>query len=166
MISVDEAVARITRGFAALPSEAVPVAEAAGRVLAQDAVAKLDQPPAPMSQWTANAVRCADASPGAELALIGDAPAGRPFGGTVRAGQAVRIFTGGVVPEGADAVVIQEDTELKGKLVVIKEAHGRRKMCASAPWIFAPAKSCFAAGTVFRRAMSPCSRRRICRRFR
>ena len=122
MISVDEAVARITRGFAALPPEAVPVAEAAGRVLAEDAVAKLDQPPAPMSAMDGFAVRCADASPEAELSIIGDAPAGRPFAGTVGVGQAVRIFTGGVVPDGADAVVLQEDTELKGARVVIREA--------------------------------------------
>src|SRR5258708_11372539 len=122
MISVDEAVARITRGFATLPSEAVPVAEAAGRVLAEDAVAKLDQPPAPMSAMDGYAVRCVDASPGAELSVIGDAPAGRPFAGTVGAGQAVRIFTGGVVPDGADAVVLQEDTDVKGARVVIKEA--------------------------------------------
>src|SRR5258708_24223875 len=122
MISVDEAVARITRGFATLPSEAVPVAEAAGRVLAEDAVAKLDQPPAPMSAMDGYAVRAVDASPGAELSVIGDAPAGRPFAGAVGAGQAVRIFTGGVVPDGADAVVLQEDTELKGARVVIKEA--------------------------------------------
>jgi molybdopterin molybdotransferase len=122
MISVDEAVARITRGFSALPSEAVPVAEAAGRVLAEDAVAKLDQPPAPMSAMDGYAVRCADAHPGAVLSIIGEAPAGRPFGGMVGAGEAVRIFTGGVVPQGADAVVIQEDTDLKGARVVIKEA--------------------------------------------
>src|SRR5712671_346166 len=122
MISVDEAVARITRGFAALPREAVPIAEAAGRVLAEDAVAKLDQPPAPMSAMDGYAVRAHDAHPGAELSLIGQAPAGRPFGGTVGAGEAVRIFTGGVVPQGADAVVIQEDTDLKGARIVIKEA--------------------------------------------
>ncbi len=122
MISVDEAVARITRGFAALPSESVPIAEAAGRVLAEDAIAKLDQPPAPMSAMDGYAVRSTDASPGAELVVIGDAPAGRPFAGKVGAGQAVRIFTGGVVPENADAVVIQEDTELRGERVFIKEA--------------------------------------------
>src|SRR5258705_4476152 len=79
MISVDEAVARITRGFAALPSEAVPIGEAAGRVLAEDAVAKLDQPPAPMSAMDGYAVRCVDAHTGAELSVIGDRPAGRPF---------------------------------------------------------------------------------------
>src|SRR5258706_15179115 len=122
MISVDEAVARITRGFAALPPEAVPIAEAAGRVLAEDALAKLDQPPAPMSAMDGYAVRAHDAHTGAELSVIGDAPAGRPFAGKVGSGQAVRIFTGGVGPEGADAVVIQEDTDLKGERVVIKEA--------------------------------------------
>jgi molybdopterin molybdotransferase len=58
----------------------------------------------------------------AELSIIGQAPAGRPFGGTVREGEAVRIFTGGVVPEGADAVVLQEDTESKDACIVIKEA--------------------------------------------
>jgi molybdopterin molybdotransferase len=122
MISVDEAVARITRSFAALPSEPVPIAEAAGRVLAEEAIAKQDQPPAPMSAMDGYAVRTHDAHPGAELSLIGEAPAGRPFGGTVGTGQAVRIFTGGVVPDGANAVVIQEDTDLKGGRVVIKEA--------------------------------------------
>ena len=122
MISVDEAVARITRAFAALPPEALPIAEAAGRVLAEDAVAKLDHPPAPMSAMDGYAVRADDARPGAELSIIGEAPAGRPFAGIVGAGEAVRIFTGGVVPDGADAVVIQEDTESKGARIVIKEA--------------------------------------------
>src|SRR6202163_375237 len=122
MISVDEAVARIARAFAPLPRETVPIADAAGRVLAEDAVAKLDQPPAPMSAMDGYAVRVSDARAGAELSVIGEAPAGRPFAGTLGAGQAVRIFTGGVVPEGADAVVIQEDTDLNGAHVVIKEA--------------------------------------------
>src|SRR5258706_14138701 len=111
MISVDEAVARITRGFAALPSEAVPVAEAAGRVLAEDAVAKLDQPPAPMSAMDGYAVRATDARLGAELSVIGDAPAARPFAGAAGAGQAVRIFSGGGVPDAPAAVVLQEAAE-------------------------------------------------------
>src|SRR5438874_3111906 len=121
MISVDEAVARVARAFAPLPCEAVPIAEAAGRVLAEDVVAKLDQPPAPMSAMDGYAVRAGDAHAGAELTVIGEAPAGRPFSGALGAGQAVRIFTGGVVPQGADAVVIQEDTELNGGRVLIKE---------------------------------------------
>jgi molybdopterin molybdotransferase len=123
MISVDEAVARVSRGFAALSSELVPVAETAGRVLAQDAVARLDHPPAPMSAMDGYAVRRADAHAGAELSVIGEAPAGRPFQGRVGESQAVRIFTGGVVPEGADAVVIQEDTvAIPPSAVRIKES--------------------------------------------
>ena len=110
MISVDEAVARIARDFAILSSEIVPVAEACGRVLAEDAIARADHPPAPMSAMDGYAVRRSDAAVGAELRVIGESPAGRPFHGRIGEGEAVRIFTGGVVPEGADAVVIQEDT--------------------------------------------------------
>jgi molybdopterin molybdotransferase len=122
MISVEEAVARITKAFAPLPSEAVPIAQAAGRVLAQDAIARVDQPPAPMSAMDGYAVRASEAAAGAALQIIGEAPAGRPYGGRLGPGEAVRIFTGGVVPEGADAVVIQEDTEASGSRVTIKEA--------------------------------------------
>jgi molybdopterin molybdotransferase len=110
MISVDDAVARIARSFAPLASETIPVADSATRVLAQDAVAQWDQPPAPMSAMDGYAVRLADAFAGAELSVIGESPAGRPYAGSVAPGQAVRIFTGGVVPEGADTIVIQENT--------------------------------------------------------
>jgi len=123
MISVDEAVARITRAFTALPAETIAVADAAGRVLTEDVVAGFDHPPAPMSAMDGYAVRAAEARAGAELIIIGAAPAGRPFAGKVEAGQTVRIFTGGVMPEGADAVVIQEDTaEGSPGSVRIKEA--------------------------------------------
>jgi len=123
MISVDEAVARITRAFTALPAEMIAVADAAGRVLTEDVVAGFDHPPAPMSAMDGYAVRAAEARAGAELIIIGAAPAGRPFAGKVEAGQTVRIFTGGVMPEGADAVVIQEDTaEGSPGSVRIKEA--------------------------------------------
>jgi molybdopterin molybdotransferase len=123
MISVDEAVARVTRSFASLASETVPIREAHGRVLAQDAVAKMDQPPAPISAMDGYAVRASEAAVGATLTVVGEAPAGHPFAGRVGAGEAVRIFTGGVVPEGADAVVLQEDTVVPGKnQVVIREA--------------------------------------------
>jgi len=122
MISVDEAVSRIVATFTPVESEIVSVANAAGRVLAQDAVARLTQPPAPVSSMDGYAVRAADAAAGATLTVIGAAPAGHPFGGTIGAGEAVRIFTGGVVPDGADAIVIQEDTEARGDKVTIKEA--------------------------------------------
>src|SRR6516162_7821078 len=103
MISVDEAVERITRAFAPLPSERVPLESAAGRVLAADVTGRFDHPPAPMSAMDGYADWASDAQRGATLAVIGDAPAGRPFAGSLEQGQAVRIFTGGVVPNGADA---------------------------------------------------------------
>ena len=111
MISVDEAVERIARAFSPLDFERVPLMESAGRVLAQDVAAAFDQPPAPMSAMDGYAVRASDATLGAKLSVIGTAPAGKPFSGSVGLNETVRIFTGGVVPEGADAVVIQEDVE-------------------------------------------------------
>ncbi len=122
MISVDEAVQRVLRTFAPLPAEKVPLTEALGRVLARDAIAAIDHPPAPMSAMDGYAVRTGDARVGAELSVIGEAPAGKPFAGHVGAGQAVRIFTGGVVPEGADAVVIQEDAIAHDAMVRVVEA--------------------------------------------
>jgi len=110
MISVDEAVTRIMSAFTTLEPELIDVRAAAGRVLAADVLARLDQPPLPVSSMDGYAVRAVDAAQiGAALRIIGSAPAGHPFAGRLEAGQAVRIFTGGVVPEGADAIVIQED---------------------------------------------------------
>jgi molybdopterin molybdotransferase len=91
-------------------------------VLAEDVRATFDQPPAPMSAMDGYAVRAADAALGATLDLIGASPAGKPFSGRVGPGQTVRIFTGGVVPEGADSVVIQEDVNAATQSVVINEA--------------------------------------------
>ena len=123
MLSVDEAATRIARRLATLPAETVPVDRAAGRVLAEEAVARFDQPPAAMSAMDGYAVRARDVqSVPATLAIVGEAPAGHPFGGEVAAGQAVRIFTGGVLPEGADSIVIQEDTEARDRRVTVREA--------------------------------------------
>lgn len=128
MISVEEAVARITSAFKPVEAETVAIGEAPNRVLASDAVAKLDQPPAPVSAMDGYALRAQDAaSVPTQLRVIGSSPAGHPFNGKIGAGEAVRIFTGGVVPEGADAIVIQENTEQSGGIVTIKEApkHGK-----------------------------------------
>jgi molybdopterin molybdotransferase len=76
-----------------------------------------------MSAMDGYAVRAADAATvGAQLKVIGEVAAGRPFGGSLREGEAVRIFTGGVIPEGADAVVIQEDTARSGDRITLGEA--------------------------------------------
>ncbi|MGZ5940190.1 MAG: molybdopterin molybdotransferase MoeA [Rhizomicrobium sp.] len=120
MISVDDAVVRIVAAFTPLEAETVAIGKAAGRVLAHDAIARLNQPPSPVSSMDGYALRAADAAkPGARLKVIGSAPAGHPFAGSVGAGQAVRIFTGGVVPDGADTIVIQEDTAAEDDLVTL-----------------------------------------------
>jgi molybdopterin molybdotransferase len=123
MIPVDEAVARVVAAFAPLDAETVPIGAAAGRVLAEDAIAQSSQPPAPVSSMDGYAVRAADAAEaGAVLRVIGASPAGHPFAGTVGRGEAVRIFTGGVVPDGADAIVIQEDAQAEGERVTFAVA--------------------------------------------
>ncbi len=115
MISVEEATARIIAAFTPVEAENHRNRRSAARVLAADAIAKFDQPPFPVSAMDGYAVRIADIDKvPARLRVIGSAPAGHPFGGKIGAGEAVRIFTGGVVPEGADGIVIQEDTEASG----------------------------------------------------
>src|SRR5690606_11774517 len=103
-----------------LATESVDLSDADGRVLAEDLVARRTQPPANVSAMDGYAVRAADvAHRPVTLRVVGEIAAGRPFGGTVESGQAARIFTGGVVPDGADAIVIQEDTQRRGDEVVI-----------------------------------------------
>ncbi|QRG05491.1 molybdopterin molybdotransferase MoeA [Xanthobacter dioxanivorans] len=118
LMSVEEAIGLVTAEVSALGTEDVPVAAAAGRVLARDLLARRTQPPADMSAMDGYAVRGADiAETPARLAVIGESAAGRPFAGPVGLGEAVRIFTGAVVPEGADTVVIQENTARDGAIV-------------------------------------------------
>ena len=122
MLSVDEAITRVKAAFAPLASERVALSAAANRVLAVDAVADVDQPPQAVSAMDGYAVRLVDADrAGESLHVMGTAPAGHPFEGNVSTGQAVRIFTGAVVPRGADAILIQENAEALGDAVVTKE---------------------------------------------
>jgi molybdopterin molybdotransferase len=123
MISVEEARARIIAAFQPLGVETVPLAGALGRVLAADVAARRDQPPVAMSSMDGWAVRHADVRTlPARLRQVGVAPAGGAYAGTLGPGEAVRIFTGGPVPAGADAIVIQEDAELSGDVVSVREA--------------------------------------------
>ena len=111
MIPVEEAIRRITRSLRALPAEQVALADALGRVLAEDVASRRRQPPAAVSAMDGYAVRAEDvATLPATLKVIGYAPAGGAFEGGVGPGEAVRIFTGAPVPRGADAIVIQENT--------------------------------------------------------
>ena len=126
MITVDEARARLFELAPAMPVEEVPLAEAAGRVLARDLAARRDQPPFAASSMDGYAVKAAEVELHAMFKLIGEAAAGRRFDGRVGAGQAVRIFTGAPMPEGADFVVIQEDVSHSGDLITIVNAPGAK----------------------------------------
>src|ERR1700749_1191018 len=96
---VADALAAILSGAEPLPEEMVALDAAHHRVLARDVAARRTQPPQAMSAKDGYAVRAADAAKvEAQLTVIGEVAAGRPFAGTVGAGEAVRIFTGGVVP--------------------------------------------------------------------
>jgi len=120
MISVEEALDRITAAFTPIASEWVALSQARGRVLSEDLIATRDQPPHAISAMDGYAVRSSDLAKGrATLTLIGEAPAGGRFDGTVNAGETVRIFTGGPVPDGADAVALQENAEADGKHITL-----------------------------------------------
>jgi molybdopterin molybdotransferase len=123
MISVEEARRRLLAPLVPLGAEQVAVSEAAGRVLAEDVEARRTQPPWDVSAMDGYAVRAGDAtSVPARLKVVGSVPAGQAYAGMVGRGEAVRIFTGAPMPKGADAVVIQEDTERAGDSVVVREA--------------------------------------------
>ncbi len=112
LLSVADALDRVLAHAAPLPAEEVPLAEADGRVLAYDLKALRTQPPADVSAMDGYAVRAGDvAKAPVRLKVIGEVAAGRPFTAVVGPGAAARIFTGGVLPQGADAVVIQELTQ-------------------------------------------------------
>jgi molybdopterin molybdotransferase len=120
---VTEALSAVLAGAEPLPEEMVALDAAHHRVLARDVAALRTQPPQAMSAMDGYAVRSADASTvAARLRVIGEVAAGRPFERTVGKGEAARIFTGGVIPEGADAVIIQEDTVVEGGGITITEA--------------------------------------------
>src|SRR5512132_181608 len=133
MISVEEAVAAVVAAFRPLPAEIVGLEAALGRVLAEEVAARLSQPPADVSAMDGYAVRAEDvrALP-TTLRLIGRSAAGAGYPGVVGPGEAVRIFTGAPMPSGADAVVIQEETERRDAEVLFREIarrgrHMRRK---------------------------------------
>ncbi|HEX5212225.1 MAG TPA: gephyrin-like molybdotransferase Glp [Pseudolabrys sp.] len=128
LMPVAEALQRVLADARPLPAVAVALDAALGRVLADDLSALRTQPPAAVSAMDGYAVRANDvAQAPAALKLIGEVAAGHPFDGEVKAGEAARIFTGGVMPEGADTVVIQEIAERAGDMVTVQKptAKGR-----------------------------------------
>ncbi|MEX0956030.1 MAG: gephyrin-like molybdotransferase Glp [Rhizobiaceae bacterium] len=110
LLPVDDALALLLAGAETLPAEQAALHAAAWRVLAEPVAARRTQPPFDASAMDGYAVRAADiAGLPAKLTVIGQAPAGRRYVGTVGPGQAVRIFTGAPVPDGADTILLQED---------------------------------------------------------
>ena len=118
LLTIDDALALVLDHVQALPGEAAAVADAAGRVLAEDARARVDLPPFPSSAMDGYAVR-AEETPGS-LVVAGQSAAGRPAQAPLASGQAIAISTGAVVPDDADAVVPVERVQRDGDAVVVE----------------------------------------------
>ncbi len=119
MLSVEEALARCLALVTPLPAEQVPLRAARGRVMLAPALARRNQPPFAASAMDGYAVQ-GDPAPGDSFTVIGEAGAGHGFQGSIAPGQALRIFTGAPVPEGATRVVIQEDVTRDGDRITVK----------------------------------------------
>lgn len=121
MASVEQALALIAEQAAArrLGVETVPLSQAFGRVLTETVLARVAQPPSDVSAMDGYAVRFADMTMGATLRVSGESRAGAPSKQTLNPGEAIRIFTGAHLPDGADHILIQEDTKREGDTVII-----------------------------------------------
>src|SRR5438270_1672537 len=147
MISVEEALARLLAPLVALPPEQVSTADGIGRVLAEDVAARRTQPPFAVSAMDGYAVRADDLRTiPANLQIVAEIPAGAGFGGTLGAGEAARIFTGAPLPDGADTIVIQEDTERHGDQVEVREGAAKGRYVRRAGLDFAVGEVLLAAG--------------------
>ena len=123
MLPVEDAKDEILDGISILGAERISVAVSHGRVLAEDLDARITQPPKPLSAMDGYAVRSEDVTHApATLKMIGESAAGTRFDGSIGPGETVRIFTGAAVPEGGDAIVIQEDTDADGDQITLHEA--------------------------------------------
>ncbi|WP_031555133.1 molybdopterin molybdotransferase MoeA [Parvularcula oceani] len=148
MIAVDEALERIARTARALPAETVPLAEAEGRVLAEPARARLTHPARAVSAMDGYAVRRPHPCPaGTRFTVIGEAPAGRPFAGSVAEGEAVRLFTGSVLPQGADHVVIQEEAAREDGAITLTEEQPEARFVRPAGGDFSDGETLLPEGT-------------------
>jgi molybdenum cofactor synthesis domain-containing protein len=117
LVDAGEAAALVLDHTSVLGSEMRPLGDCAGRVLAEDVIAPAALPAYPVSAVDGFAVRAADA--GRTVSVLGESAAGRPYAGDVAAGTAARILTGGVVPDGADCVVMFEDVIAAGDTVTV-----------------------------------------------
>lgn len=119
MLSVEEALALCLGLVSPLPAETVALRQSVGRMMSAPATARRDQPPFAASAMDGYAVQ-GDPAPGDRFTVVGTAQAGLGYAGTVNAGEAIRIFTGAPVPQGATRVVIQEDVEATGATIILR----------------------------------------------
>ena len=148
MISVQDAISALTQHRAAGADVLTPLSKALGGRLARDVLAKVTLPPRDASAMDGYAVRFPDVGKaGAQLTVIGEAPAGSPFGGAVGQGEAVRIFTGGAVPEGADHIVIQENASREGDILTTTTTNETRRHIRKAGIDFTKGETLITAGT-------------------
>ena len=112
LLTVDAALAAILAMLPHTGKSVLPLGQTLGYTLAEDLVARLTLPPQPVSAMDGYAVRGEDLNilP-CQLTRVAESAAGHPWVGTIVAGQAVRVFTGAIIPDGADTIVIQEDVD-------------------------------------------------------
>jgi len=122
LMPVAEALSKLLSDVTPTETETVPLAQANGRILAEPLASTRTQPPFAASAMDGYAIRHQDlADTETKLDVIGEAPAGHGFSGTVAAGQSVRIFTGAPVPSGADTILIQENARRDGDRITVLE---------------------------------------------
>jgi len=122
LVTVEDASRTVLDHTPVLPAESVRLEHCFGRVLAEDLISGVSLPSFPASAVDGYAVRSSDG--GGRLRVIGESAAGRPFKGRLESGTAARLLTGGVLPEGADSVVMVEDTSLDGEWVTVARDGG------------------------------------------
>lgn len=147
MLSVADAQARVLEPFAPLPAEIVPLTQALGRVLVEPLSARTTQPPSAVSAMDGYAVRAVDvAQVPVDLQIVGYVPAGANHPHRLGKGEAVRIFTGAPLPEGADTIVIQENTTAAGEVVTVRESASLGRFVRAAGLDFKAGEACIAPG--------------------
>lgn len=121
LLPVDDALSRVLAHASLLGEEAVALEAAQGRTLARHLIATRTQPPVAVSAMDGYAIRTSDFPTDAGLRLVGESAAGHGYAGVLKPGETVRIFTGAPAPEGADAVVLQENVATDGQIVHVTE---------------------------------------------
>ena len=123
MITVEQAISRLMDMAPTPGTETVGLELALGRTLSASVIARLSQPPERMSAMDGYALRFEELESTNSFILVGESAAGSPFSGTVDIGQCVRVFTGSVIPDGCNHVVIQEDVDRRGDQVSVTSTY-------------------------------------------